>query len=68
MFHHGAYVRRDKQKIIEKMSKHSHPENHDPKFLEKILKQKYDLIPTEELPVNIQKGEWPSEFWNNNFE
>jgi len=63
MFHHGAYVRRDKQKIIEKMSKHSHPENHNPEFLEKILKQKYDFIPTEELPINIREGQWPIEFF-----
>ena len=64
MFHHGAYVRRDKQKIMEKMSKHSHPENHDPEYLEKILKQKYDFIPTEKLPKNIREGNWPSEFWD----
>ncbi len=64
MFHHGAYVRRDKQKIVEKMSKHSHPENHDPAYLEKILRQKYDYIPTSELPQNIREGNWPSEFWD----
>lgn len=65
MFHHGAYVRRDKQKIIEKMSKHSHAENHDPAFLEKILKQKYEFIPIEQLPKNIREGNWPKEFWQN---
>ena len=64
MFHHAAYVRRDKQKIIQKMSKHSHPENHNPEYLENILKQKYDFIPTEELPINIQEGNWPTEFWD----
>jgi hypothetical protein len=63
MFHHGAYVRRDKQKIIEKMSKHSHPENHDPAFLEKVLTQKYEFIATEHLPKNIREGNWPKEFW-----
>ena len=64
MFHHAAYVRRDQQKIIEKMSKHSHPENHDPEYLEKILKQQYDFIPTNQLPKNIQEGNWPLEFWS----
>lgn len=64
MFHHAAYVRRDQSKIIEKMSKHSHPENHDPEYLEKILKQKYDFIPTNQLPKNIQNGNWPVEFWS----
>ena len=64
MFHHASYVRRDKKKLIEKMSKHSHPENHDPEYLERILKQKYDFIPTEQLPLNIREGQWPDEFWN----
>ncbi len=63
MFHHGAYVRRDRLKMIEKMSKHSHPENHDPEHLERILQQKYDLIPKEALPQNIREGNWPVEFW-----
>ncbi len=64
MFHHAAYVRKDQQKIVEKMSKHSHPENHDPAYLERILKQQYDFIPTNQLPINIQQGIWPMEFWN----
>jgi len=64
MFHHGAYVRRDKQKLIEKMTKHSHPENHDPNYLENILKQKYDFIPTDQLPRNIREGVWPPQFWD----
>lgn len=63
MFHHGAYVRRDRMKIIEKMSKHSHPENHDPEYLEKILSQKYEFVATEQLPKNIREGKWPAEFW-----
>jgi hypothetical protein len=63
MFHHGAYVRRDKQKIIEKMTKHSHPENHEQDYLNKILKQKYEFVPTINLPINIREGRWPKEFW-----
>jgi hypothetical protein len=63
IFHHGAYVRRDKQKMMEKMSKHSHPENHDPLYLEKVLQQKYDFIPTAALPINIREGSWPEEFF-----
>lgn len=65
MFHHASYVRKDKQKMIEKMSKHSHPQNHDPAHLEKVLAQKYDFIPTVELPFNIREGNWPIEFWGN---
>jgi hypothetical protein len=65
MFHHGSYVRRDKQKMIEKMSKHSHAENHDPEFLEKVLAQQYDFVPTQQLPKNIREGKWPLEFWAN---
>lgn len=64
MFHHGAYVRRDKQKMMEKMSKHSHAENHHPEYLERILKQRYDFVPKEALPRNIREGNWPAEFWD----
>ncbi len=63
MFHHGSYVRRNKNKMIEKMTKHSHPENHDPKYLEKVLEQRYDEVSTSLLPVNIRNGAWPKEFW-----
>lgn len=63
MFHHAAYVRRDRQKMMEKMSKHSHPENKDPEYLEKILAQQYEVVPTANLPVNIREGNWPAEFW-----
>ncbi len=65
MFHHGAYVRRNKEKMIEKMNKHSHSENHNPDYLKKILEQKYDFIPTDQLPSNIKNGNWPQEFWGN---
>ena len=65
MFHHGAYVRRNKEKMIEKMNKHSHQVNHDPKYLEKILAQRYEFIPALSLPVNIRNGTWPAEFWEN---
>ncbi len=65
IFHHGAYLRRTKEKMIEKMNKHSHPANHDPEYLERILNQKYDYIPTASLPANIRNGKWPSEFWSD---
>lgn len=64
MFHHASYVRRDQQKMLEKMSKHSHEENHDPAHLEKVLKQRFEFIPREQLPVNIREGSWPAEFWD----
>lgn len=62
-FHHGAYVRRNKEKMIEKMNKHSHLENHDPDYLENILSQRYEFIETSQLPINIQQGKWPEEFF-----
>jgi hypothetical protein len=66
MIHHAGYVRRNKQKLIEKMQKHSHLENHSPQFLENILTQHYEFVPTNELPINIQNGNWPSEFFEYN--
>lgn len=66
MFHHAAYIRKNKAKMLEKMSKHSHPANHTPGYLEKVLNQKYDKILTNSLPLNIQKGNWPTEFWAGN--
>ncbi len=65
MFHHGSYVRKNKKKMEEKMVKHSHPSNHDPEYLEKVLNQKYDYIPTASLPMNIRNGRWPLEFWSD---
>ena len=47
------------------MKKHSHPENHDPEYLERILKQEYDFIPNEKLPLNIREGNWPVEFFEH---
>ena len=65
MIHHAGYVRRNKQKLIEKMQKHSHMENHAPQYLENILTQYYEFVPTYELPINIQNGNWPLEFFEN---
>jgi len=64
MFHHASYVRRDRQKMMDKMTKHSHAENHDPAHLEKVLNQHYDFIAREQLPINIREGNWPAEFWS----
>jgi hypothetical protein len=66
MFHHAAYIRRNKLKMMEKMSKHSHAENHTPQYLEKVLTQKYQFVATEQLPKNIREGNWPKEFWATN--
>lgn len=65
MFHHGAYVRRDQEAMKEKMRKHSHLENHDPAYLENILNQRYEFVPTNQLPLNIQQGQWPANFFAN---
>lgn len=64
VFHHGSYVRRNKQKLIEKLSKHSHPANHEPGYLERVLNQRYEFVSTEQLPINIRNGNWPVEFWS----
>jgi hypothetical protein len=63
IFHHAALVRRNKEKMIEKMNKHSHLENHDINWLEGVLNQRYEFIPTAKLPLNIQHGVWPVEFF-----
>jgi hypothetical protein len=63
VMHHGGYVRRNKQKLIEKLQKHSHLENHDSKYLEEILSRDFDYVETKELPVNIQSGKWPDSFF-----
>jgi hypothetical protein len=63
VFHHACFIRRNKEQMIEKMKKHSHLENHDPERLEDILRQQYQFIPTNNLPLNIQHGKWPVEFF-----
>ena len=63
MMHHAGYVRKNKQKLLEKMSKHSHLEAHPPEFLEQILSQEYEFIHTLKLPINIQNGRWPDNFF-----
>jgi hypothetical protein len=64
-FHHAAYIRRDNDIMLEKMKKHSHIENHDSKYLQKILSQKYELVETSCLPRNIIDGDWPNSFWDS---
>lgn len=63
MMHHAGYVRRNKDKLIEKMAKHSHLEAQAPEFLEQILKQEFEFVETSLLPVNIQHGKWPESFF-----
>lgn len=63
MFHHGAYVRKDQEAMKEKMRKHSHPENHDPQYLENILSQRYEQVSHQDLPRNIVTGNWPANFF-----
>lgn len=63
MMHHAGYVRRNKEKLLEKMQKHSHLENHSPDYLEKILSQDYEFVHTQDLPLNIQNGNWPINFF-----
>lgn len=63
MMHHAGYVRRNKQKLIEKMQKHSHMEAHPPEFLEQILSQNFEFVNNQDLPINIQKAIWPESFF-----
>ena len=63
MMHHAGYVRRDKTQLIEKMQKHSHLEAHPPEFLEAILSKEYEFTDSKNLPINIQKGNWPDSFF-----
>jgi len=63
MMHHGGYVRRDKKKMLEKLSKHSHIENQSTELLETIYSRSLDYIETSALPINIQLGKWPGSFF-----
>lgn len=66
MMHHAGYVRRDKEMLMQKMSKHSHLENHAPEYLEQIISREFEFVKTEDLPVNIQRGNWPAVFFESN--
>ena len=63
IFHHAGYIRRDMEKMKEKMSKHSHLEAHPDSFLESNLNLQFPFTPTNLLPENIQNGHWPSNFF-----
>ncbi len=63
MMHHAGYVRRNKEKLIEKMQKHSHMEAHPPEFLEQIMSQQFEFVHSNDLPINIQNGNWPTNFF-----
>lgn len=63
MMHHAGYVRRNKEALMQKMRQHSHLENHSPEYLEKIISREFDFISTRDLPVNIQNGKWPDNFF-----
>ena len=63
MMHHAGYVRRDKEKLLEKMNKHSHIENQSTEFLDQIYSRSFDYIETSSLPINIQLGKWPISFF-----
>ena len=63
MFHHGAYLGHDR--LIAKFAKHSHREANNESYFEKIRSVGYDFVPTTALPINIQQGTWPSEFFGD---
>jgi hypothetical protein len=63
MLHHAGYIRRNMEKMREKMSKHSHLEAHPDSFLQSNLNLKFPFTPTAELPENIRNGNWPDNFF-----
>ena len=63
MLHHAGYIRRNMEKMKEKMSKHSHLEAHPDSFLESNLNLKFPFTRTELLPENIRNGNWPPNFF-----
>jgi len=63
MMHHAGYVRRNKELLLQKMSKHSHLENHSPEYLEQMISREFDFVSMKDLPVNIREGNWPESFF-----
>lgn len=63
MLHHAGFIRKDMEKMKEKMSKHSHMEAHTTEHLEATLDRQLPFTPTNLLPQNIQQGNWPSGFF-----
>jgi hypothetical protein len=64
VFHHGAYLG-GKERLYEKFRKHSHQDIIKTEgYLNKIDELPYDFIPTEDLPDNIRKGNWPANFFD----
>ena len=66
MLHHAGFIRRNMEKMKEKMSKHSHMEAHAPEYLIVTLDRQLPFTPTNKLPKNIQQGNWPSGFFEIN--
>lgn len=66
MFHHAAYLRKGRAKLLEKIRKHSHrTEFLTEQWVDQILTQPYEYVPTAELPRNIRDGDWPPEFFES---
>lgn len=63
MLHHAGFIRKDMEKMKEKMSKHSHMEAHAAEHLLVTLDRQLPFTPTNMLPQNIQQGNWPSGFF-----
>jgi hypothetical protein len=62
MFHHGGYVRRNREEMMAKLAKHSHLEVNETGYLDRALNQQFEIVAINELPINIQQGKWPHEF------
>jgi hypothetical protein len=63
MLHHAGYIRKNKEKYAEKMSKHSHPEAHADSFLDSRFNWDFEFVEMDKLPENIQNGNWPENFF-----
>ncbi len=63
VFHHGCWLGND-ERIRSKFNKSSHKESQQwqTNSIDEIT---FVHVPTNELPVNIQKGDWPAHFFND---
>jgi hypothetical protein len=69
VFHHGAYIRSNRDKLHQKLIKHSESGvyfGHDlashTDRIHSVLTQRFDQVDLLDLPTNIRNGKWPDSF------
>jgi hypothetical protein len=62
VFHHGCWLG-DDQRLKRKVTISGHPQTWDASFAEWVDSMKAVSVPTNELPQNIQEGDWPNNFF-----